>query len=108
MKTIKKITVRPHRVSRAGNGGIAPPSGTKVLQMNAAGISDSRRKIARQETQEKSTTATEIIVHELRDDGTLTGIDEYPQEPGDRPPGNAASLRSGSSCRPGSSARKSP
>ena len=45
--------------------------------MNAAGISGGRRKIAWEDTQEKSTTATDIIVHELRDDGTLTGLDEY-------------------------------
>jgi hypothetical protein len=77
MNTKKKKTGRPHSISRARKGGVTSPSGTKVLQMNAAGISVSRRKIARQETQEKSTTATDIIVHELRDDGTLTGLDEY-------------------------------
>ncbi|MGD0080185.1 MAG: hypothetical protein ABSB80_06005 [Methanoregula sp.] len=77
MNTKKKTTGRPHRVSRAGKGGITSPSERKVLQMNAAGISGGRRKIAQEDTQEKSTTATDIIVHELRDDGTLTGLDEY-------------------------------
>ena len=107
MKTIEKTPVRPHRVPRAGKGGITSPAETKVLQMNAAGISGSHRKIAREDTREKSSTATDIIVHELRDDGTLTGLDEYLRNRGIVHRA-MHSLRSGSSCRPGSSARKFP